>query len=64
MSDLQTLEAEGKIKIYTSEQVKEILKADKKLAKKSGDAVQIMRKNNEVLVHGEIPSSSIGCCKK
>ncbi len=50
MEDLKQLEAEGKIKIYDADAVKEMLGG-----KKGKNAAKIMKNNGEFLVEGSIP---------
>ncbi|NHZ93883.1 type IV secretion protein Rhs [Massilia sp. CCM 8733] len=62
-ADIAALEASGQIKTYDAAQVKEMLKADPKYAKKANNVYNDMKKNNEVLVHGQIPEANISRCK-
>ncbi|HEX8611419.1 MAG TPA: RHS repeat-associated core domain-containing protein [Telluria sp.] len=57
------LVTEGKLETITPEQAKEIMKADPKLKGKANDVVQIMKKNNEVLVRGQVPGEIVVKCK-
>ncbi|MCE3602673.1 RHS domain-containing protein [Massilia sp. P8910] len=57
------LVAEGKLQAITPEQAKEIMKADPRLKAKANDVMQIMKKNNEVLVRGEVPGEIVVKCK-
>lgn len=61
MDDLHALEAEGKIKIHTSESVAEMMKSsrNKKLIRNANNVQEIMKKNNEILVEGRIESSHV-----
>ena len=61
--DIAALEANGTIRTLTPEQAKAIMKSDPKLSSKANDVFQIMKKNNEVLVHGQIPNENIVKCK-
>ena len=57
LDELRKLEAEGKIKIYTPEDVESIVGG-----KKGKNAAKTMRNNNEVLIEGNIPKSLIQRC--
>jgi hypothetical protein len=58
---LQQLESEGKIRIYTPEQVAEILRQNpqKKISKQANNVKAAMEKNGEILVEGQIPGKFI-----
>jgi hypothetical protein len=57
MEDLRQLEQQGKIKIYTPEDVETLLlnSGNKKLAKQASAIRQQMERNREILIAGEIP---------
>ena len=57
LNELRKLEAEGKIRIYTLEDVESIVGG-----KKGKNAAKSMRNNNEVLIEGNIPTSLIQRC--
>ena len=57
LNELRKLEAEGKIRIYTPEDVESIVGG-----KKGKNAAKSMRNNNEVLIEGNIPTSLIQRC--
>ena len=65
LSDLNNLQKEGVIKVYSSDDVAEMMKnhPDKRIRKDANNVKQIMKKNNEVLIEGEIPESVIKCGK-
>ncbi|GEM_PF-1214934 len=58
---LQQLEAEGKIRIYTPEDVAEIINQHpkKKVRRKANDVKAAMEKNGEILIEGQIPGNVI-----
>ncbi|OUL34653.1 hypothetical protein BV372_13555 [Nostoc sp. T09] len=60
-SALKQLEAEGKIKIYTPEQVAEIIRLNprKKISKQANNVKAAMEKNGEILIEGQIPGQFI-----
>ncbi|MGO4288520.1 DUF6531 domain-containing protein [Chitinophaga sp. RAB17] len=60
-ADLEAMEAEGTIKIHTPESVAEMMKnsGNKKLARDANNVKQIMEKNKEILIEGEIDGSKI-----
>jgi hypothetical protein len=63
---LQQLEAEGKIRIYTPEQVAELIRQNPKtkIRKKANDVKAAMEKNGEILIEGQIPGEFIVPVKK
>jgi hypothetical protein len=58
---LQQLEAEGKIRIYSPEQIADILKQNpkKKVSQEANNVKTVMEKNGEILIEGQIPSNVI-----
>jgi hypothetical protein len=58
---LKQLEAEGKIKIYTPEQVAELIRQNpkKKISKQANNVKAAMEKNGEILIEGQIPGEFI-----
>lgn len=58
---LQQLETDGKIRIYTPEDVAEIIResSKKKIRKKANDVKAAMEKNGEILIEGQIPGKVI-----
>lgn len=58
---LQQLETDGKIRIYTPEDVAEIISQNskKKIRKKANDVKAAMEKNGEILIEGQIPGNFI-----
>lgn len=56
---LQQLETDGKIKIYTPQDVAEIISQHpkKKIRKKANDVKAVMEKNGEILIEGQIPGN-------
>ncbi|MBF2064575.1 MAG: hypothetical protein IGS39_09175 [Calothrix sp. C42_A2020_038] len=58
---LKQLEAEGKIKIYTPEQVAELISQNpkKKISKQANNVKAAMEKNGEILIEGQIPGEFI-----
>ncbi len=63
MDDIRQLEADGVIKVHTPESVRDAMKnsGNKKLRKDANNVFEIMKKNNEVLIEGTIPSNKIKC---
>jgi len=55
------LEAEGKIRIYSPEQVAELIRQNpkKKISKQANNVKGAMEKNGEILIEGQIPSEFI-----
>ncbi len=64
MDDLRRLETEGVIKIHTPESVAEAMKSHpkRKIRIDANNVKQIMEKNGEILVEGQIPSKYIHRC--
>lgn len=62
---LQQLETEGKIRIYTPEDVAEIISQHpkKKIRRKANDIKAAMEKNGEILIEGQIPGNVIYLAK-
>ncbi|MBA3924378.1 MAG: hypothetical protein H0X31_22815 [Nostocaceae cyanobacterium] len=58
---LKQLEAEGKIRIYTAEQVAEVIRQNphKKISKQANNVKDAMEKNREILIEGQISSEFI-----
>jgi len=58
---LKQLEAEGKIRIYSPEQVAELIRQNpkKKISKQANNVKGAMEKNGEILIEGQIPSEFI-----
>jgi len=58
---LESLSAQGEISIITKDEAKRILleHPKKKMNDSANSAYQIMDKNNEILVHGQIPAQYI-----
>ncbi len=58
---LQQLEAEGKIRIYTPEDVAEIINQHpkKKVRRKANDVKAAMEKNGEIIIEGQIPGNFV-----
>lgn len=58
---LQELESEGTIRIYTPEQVGEIIRQNpkKKISKQANNVKSAMDKNGEILVEGQIPGALV-----
>jgi len=65
LSDINNLQKEGVIKVYGPDDVAKMMKnhPDKRVRKDANNVKQIMKKNNEVLIEGEIPESVIKCGK-
>lgn len=61
MDDLKKLEADGVIKIHTPDDVASMMKNNqkKKIKKDANNVKEIMTKNDEILIEGEIPSEFI-----
>lgn len=61
MSALQQLETEGKIRIYTPEQVAEMIRQNPKIkiSKQANNVKAAMEKNGEILIEGQIPGQLI-----
>jgi hypothetical protein len=58
---LKQLETEGKIRIYTPEQVAELVRQNpkKKMSKQANNVKAAMEKNGEILIEGQIPGELI-----
>lgn len=58
---LQKLEAEGSIRIYTPEQVAEMVRQNpkKKISRQANDIEAAMEKNGEILIEGQIPGNLV-----
>ena len=58
---LQQLKTNGKIRIYTPEDVAEIISQHpkKKIRRKANDVKAAMEKNGEILIEGQIPGSVV-----
>ncbi|NJO60860.1 MAG: hypothetical protein HC836_22165 [Richelia sp. RM2_1_2] len=58
---LQQLKTEGKIRIYTPEDVAEIINQHpkKKVRRKANDVKAAMEKNGEIIIEGQIPGNVI-----
>jgi hypothetical protein len=60
LKTLRELEAEGTVRVWDPDQVFAALKQQSvKLARQAGDVRAAMRRNREILVEGQIPSSSV-----
>lgn len=64
VTDLAELEKAGYISVLTQEKVKGILKSssDKSIRRNVNNILQNMSRNNEVLVHGQIPGDNVRPC--
>ncbi|WP_338846799.1 hypothetical protein V8J88_23890 [Massilia sp. W12] len=62
-AEITSLTANRNIQVVAIEDALKILQADEKYAGKVRDVATIMKKNNEILIKGEIPSSAIKKCK-
>lgn len=58
---LNQLEADGKIRMYTPEQVAEMIRQNpkKKISKEANNVKAAMEKNGEILIEGQIPGDII-----
>ncbi len=61
LEDLKKLELENMIKMHTPDLVRDLMKnsGNKRLKKDANNVFEIMRKNNEMLIEGQIPGSFI-----
>jgi hypothetical protein len=61
LAALQQLEANGRIRIYTPEQVTEMIRKNpkKKINRQANNVQAAMEKNGEVLIEGQIPGDII-----
>ncbi|MGU7768716.1 RHS repeat-associated core domain-containing protein [Burkholderia sp. MR1-5-21] len=57
--DIDALKESGAIKTVNAEEARAIFQADRKLRTKANDVFTIMKKNNEILVHGQIPEENL-----
>lgn len=64
-SALQQLASDGKIRIYTPEQVAEMIRENpkKKISKQANNVKAAMDKNGEILIEGQIPGDFIVLAK-
>ncbi len=55
------MEAEGNIRVYTPEQVAEIIRQNhlKKINKHANNVKTVMKKNGKILIEGQIPGEFI-----
>jgi RHS repeat-associated protein len=65
LSDINDLQQRGIIKVHSPDDVAEMMRnhPDRRVRKDANNVRQIMQKNNEVLIEGEIPESVITKCK-
>lgn len=62
---LQQLESDGKIRIYTPEQVAEMIRQNpkKSISKQANNVKATMEQNGEILIEGQIPGDFIAWVK-